>query len=54
MLKCLFFRDVQWEAFSLTEPAGAWQFLNRPDTVRTLAAALQRLSGGKAKPVAKL
>ena len=37
-----------WLKFSKVEPKGAWQFLCQPETVRTLAAALQRLSGGKA------
>uniref|UniRef100_A0A7R9V344 Enoyl-CoA hydratase n=1 Tax=Chlamydomonas euryale TaxID=1486919 RepID=A0A7R9V344_9CHLO len=44
----------EWEAFSRTEPEGAWTFLNRPDTIRTLEGALQRLSGSKPKPAAKL
>lgn len=42
----------EWEAYSRVEPEGAWDFLNRPDTLQTLAATLQRLSGAKG-PAAK-
>lgn len=39
---------ANWEAYSTVEPAGAWTFLNQSDTLRTLTAALQRLSGKSA------
>ena len=39
---------AQWREYSKLEPRGAWRFLCQADTVRTLAAALQRLSGNKA------
>jgi len=34
--------------YYIEEPRGAWEFLNKPETLRTLEAALQRLSGKKA------
>lgn len=39
-----------WLAYSKIEPEGAWRFLCQSDTVRTLGAALQRLSGNKNAP----
>jgi hypothetical protein len=49
---------MQWETYSKTEPIGAWRFLNSAETLRTLSAALQRLSSGsKGKappPVSKM
>lgn len=45
--------SADWEAYSQTEHVGAWTMLNSEETMRTLAAALQRLSGNK-KPESKL
>ncbi|GAX72781.1 hypothetical protein CEUSTIGMA_g237.t1 [Chlamydomonas eustigma] len=36
-----------WIKYSKEEPAGAWKFLCQEDTLKTLEAALQRLSGNK-------
>lgn len=36
----------QWEQYWAGEAEGAWGFLNEPETMRVLEAAMQRLSGG--------
>ncbi len=36
----------QWEQHWAGEAEGAWGFLNEPDTMRVLEAAMARLSGG--------
>lgn len=38
-----------WESYSCEEPAGAWEFLNKPEVMKVLGAARQRLSKGSSK-----
>ena len=38
-----------WYQFALTEPEGAWRFLNQPATLKTLGGVLQRLSKNSSK-----
>lgn len=45
---------ARWEAFYVREPEGAWQFLTLPATIKTLGAAMARLSSGSKPPAAKL
>lgn len=39
-----------WRAYYVEEPAGAWEMLTQPATLRTLEGAMARLGGGGKAP----